>query len=163
MKKQLIIDFIKNSSPNLSRTDFDKFLTNIKTSKTEGYRILFDYVRGESGSGMAAAPPICPVCGKRHPHFVHGSGTGIRGAGRGILPEPHSPYKMHMTPEEIEGMVYGVPLKNLLQQKGVRCPSETWQHAPYTRLGRLGNEDKKKLMPIWIAIGLLALIGLFAS
>jgi hypothetical protein len=163
MKKALIIDFIKNSSPNLSRADFNKFLANINTTKAEGYRILFDYVRGETAPRIAAAPPICPVCGKRHPHFVHGSGTGIRGAGRGVLAQPHSLYKMHMSPEEIEGMVYGVPLRNLLKSKGVNCPAEKWEHAPYTKLGHFGNEDKKKLMPLWLIIGLLALIGLFSS
>lgn len=121
-------------------------------------------------------PPCpCPVCGQIHPHFVSGSPLSAHGAGRATQCVPHSRFRMHMTPEEEESMIYGPMFQRMFPGTPCRVVSAHPGAHPVTNGVQAGQAArtpaygmgsvtmKKKTLPIVIAIGALAFLGLIFS
>ena len=121
-------------------------------------------------------PPCpCPICGQIHPHFISGSPHSIHGAGRATKCSPHSQYKMHMTPGEMDSMIYGPMFQSMFPNSPCRVVSahpgthavtngvRSGQPATTPASGLGDNLSRKKVMPIVVLIGILAFLGMFIS
>jgi len=134
--KKRIVGFVVNT-PNLTDKILHDYSVKLGITPDDAEEVIYDYlrktVRGEPPFAPPLPPPVCQVCGKRHPHFTHGSATYLRGAGRPSKAKPDQPYKLHMTPEEIEGMVYGPMFEKICKERGIPI-AQKWEHPPTTPL-----------------------------
>jgi len=109
-------------------------------------------------------PPCpCPVCGQVHPHFSSSSPLAIHGAGRPTSCISQSPYAMHMTPDEMDTMIYGPMWQKIYPNRRCRVVSAHPHQGLYRGMSGFGDETKKKLIPILAIVAFLALIGTFTS
>lgn len=149
--KKLLIDLVVNT-PNLADKTLHDFAVKLGITPDDAEEVIYDYVRrtvrGEKTYIPPLPPPACQLCGKRHAHFVHGSPTSIRGAGRRSKGAPDVLYKLHMTPKEVEGMIYGPMFEKFLKERGI-ITTHSWEHSPSTPLrdvSRLSGHESPSIL-----------------
>jgi hypothetical protein len=161
-QKRKILSFVGHT-PNLSDRNFHKFAISLGLMPDDAEEVVYDFVRKNFKNGsIPLPPPPCPDCGEAHPHFIHTSEHGTRGAGRGLTTHPTEIYRMHMTPREMESMIYGPMFAELMQKRGLKPRKGGWEHCPSTprshlKNGQLGEIGSKK--NIWKIIAIIAIIA----